>query len=72
MTTALHVAMQGDVWVDGWFKLCTLITQCATMVCSLARHQSQIRLGPGEAAQTSLHPHTLQQHDHGIYSKLDD
>ena len=43
---------------DGWFNLCTLITQCATGVQPHPAPESN-QTGPGEAASTSHHPHIL-------------
>ena len=51
-------ALSLTVCGDGWFNLCTWITQCVTGVQPHPA-QSPIRLVPGEAASTSHHPHTL-------------
>ena len=42
---------------DGWFNLCTLITQCATGVQPHPAPESN-QTRPGEAASTRHHPHT--------------
>jgi hypothetical protein len=57
----LHVAVQEislSVYGDGWFNLCRLITQCTTGVQPNPAPGSN-QTPPGEAAETSRHPHSL-------------
>ena len=63
MTMVINTAMQESVWGDGWYNLCTLISQCTTGVQPYpAPESNQSDLAPVRLPKPAIiHTHSHNQ-----------